>query len=323
MPSGSGVEWLVERGIGEERALLVEGDRIIGARLHWPGELLAGQVWTAKLTSKASGARRGTAVLSNGAEVLIDHLPAEATEGASLDIRITRAPVAERGRLKLAQARWIAADEPSAGDTSLQGREVRRFAADQWEDLWSAASCGQIGFAGGSLTFSITPAMTLIDVDGDLPPRELALAAIPAIAQGLHWFDLGGSIGIDFPTIAEKAQRKAVDEALGAVLADYPHERTAMNGFGFVQIVTRLEGPSLLHRFATSRVGMCVRMALRRGELAEGQGRVLLLSVHPALKARLKDEWLGELARRSGREVRIEIDPTLALEASQAQIVQQ
>ena len=104
-------------------------------------------------------------------------------------------------------------------------------------------------------------------------------------------------------------------------LADWPHERTAMNGFGFVQLVAQLDGPSLLHRFASSRTGMCARMALRIGERAEGHGAVLELRVHPALKAKLKPEWLDELARRTGKQVRIETDPGLALEAPSAQIL--
>lgn len=165
--------------------------------------------------------------------------------------------------------------------------------------------------------------MAVIDVDGDGNPRELSRAAIPAIARALQWFDLGGNIGIDFPTIEAKADRKAIDEALAEALAGWPHERTAMNGFGFVQLVARLEGPSLLQRFAASRTGMCARMALRAAEMAAGSGRVMLLSIHPALKAKLKPEWLDELARRTGKELRIETDPGLALEASQAQIVEQ
>ncbi|MBL0966559.1 MAG: ribonuclease, partial [Blastomonas sp.] len=147
--------------------------------------------------------------------------------------------------------------------------------------------------------------------------------AVPAVAQAIAWFDLGGSIGIDFPTLQTKEDRRAVDEALGAALADWPHERTAMNGFGFVQLVARLSGPSLLHRFARARLGMAARMALRRAELAAdaGTGRVLLLTVHPALKAKLKDAWLDELSRRAGRVLEIAVDPTLALEAVNTQLL--
>ena len=162
--------------------------------------------------------------------------------------------------------------------------------------------------------------MTLIDIDGDAGPRELSLAAIPAIAQALQWFDIGGSIGIDFPTIETKSDRKAVDDALGEALAHWAHERTAMNGFGFVQLIARLEGPSLLQRFATDRAAMCARMALRRAENLDGAGAIEL-NVHPAVKAQLKSQWTEELSRRTGKQVRITADPSLALEASFAQII--
>ena len=49
---------------------------------------------------------------------------------------------------------------------------------------------------------------------------------------------------------------------------------------------------------------------------------LLLLAVHPALKAKLKQPWLDELARRTGREVRVESDPGLAIEAAHAQLVE-
>jgi hypothetical protein len=96
-----------------------------------------------------------------------------------------------------------------------------------------------------------------------------------------------------------------------------------MNGFGFVQLVARLTGPSLLHRFAHHRLGMAARMALRRAELAAdaGTGRVLQLTVHPALKAKLKEVWLDELSRRTGRVLEIVVDPTLAIEGANAQLV--
>jgi hypothetical protein len=314
-------EWLIEDGIAETRALLVEGEQVLAARVQWPGGLVAGMRVPGRLTSKLKGTRRGVVVLDGGAEALVDHLPPDVTEGQMLTLVITRASLAERGRLKRAQARVAGADTADAPASLVDGRKVHRFPAGLWEEVWHSASSASLDFPGGEILVSVTPAMTLVDVDGIGPPRDVALAAVPAIARALAWFDLGGNIGIDFPTLSEKADRRAVDEALAAALADWPHERTAMNGFGFIQLVAKLEGPSLLHRFATSRTGMCARLALRVAERAEGHGAVLELRVHPALKAKLKPQWLDELARRTGRAVRIEADPGLALEAPSAQIL--
>ncbi len=312
-------EWLIEDGIGERRALLVEGDHVLAARVMWPGELTAGTRCAGQLTAKLKGTRRGVALLDHGAEALVDHLPPAVTEGQRLDLVITRAPLAERGRLKRAQARLAGAEAPAP--SFPEGRIVPCFAAGLWEEVWHAASSASLDFPGGEILVSVTPAMTLIDIDGIGEPRTLALAAVPAIARALDWFDCGGNIGIDFPTLAAKADRRAVDEALGAALDHWPHERTAMNGFGFVQLVARLEGPSLLHRFATSRTGMCARLALRLAERAEGHGPVTELRVHPALSAKLKPQWIDELRRRTGREVRIVTDPGLALEGPSAQVL--
>jgi hypothetical protein len=321
LPERTAPEWLIETGIGETRALLVEGEQVLAAKLQWPGELGAGARVTGKLTAKLKGTRRGVAALDNGSEALVDHLPRAATEGQTLDLVITRAPIAERGRLKRAQARATDDTGSSATPSWPEGRIVAHFPAGLWEDTWHAASSGSLDFPGGEILVSVTPAMIVIDIDGVGAPRDVALAAVPALARALAWFDLGGNIGIDFPTLAAKEDRRAVDTALSAALDGWPHERTAMNGFGFVQIVARLEGPSLLHRFATARTGMCARNALRVAERAEGHGPVLELRVHPALKAKLKPEWLAELAHRTGREVRVQTDPGLALEAPSAQIL--
>ena len=315
--------WLIEEGIGERRALLVEGESVLAAKVMWPGELAAGTRTTGKLTAKLKGTRRGVALLEGGTEALVDHLPASITEGQMRDLVITRAALAERGRLKRAQARVWAEDTPSPHSGWPEGRIVRHFPAGLWEEVWHAASAGSLDFPGGEVLVSVTPAMTVIDIDGTGAPRDVALAAIPAIAKALAWFDVGGNIGIDFPTLQTKEDRRAVDAAIDAALADWPHERTAMNGFGFVQLVARLAGPSLLHRFATARLGMAARMALRRAELAAegGAGRRLQLTVHPALQAKLKPAWIEELARRTGREVQVGCDPGLAIEAAHAQLL--
>ena len=315
-------EWLLEHGIGESRALLVEDERVVAARLDWPGESASGD-FTAKLVRRAKGSPRGLARLPDGLEINVSGLASDASEGRAIRVRITRAPIAERGRLKRAQAIHLRDGEPHAAAPPFlpDGRVVHAFPAGLWEEVWADAWSGEVAFSGGSLLLSPTPAMTLIDIDGDLPPRDLALAAAPAVGETIRRFDLGGSIGVDFPTVPEKAARRAVDEALGAALADWPHERTAMNGFGFVQLVARLEGPSLLHRLHLRRAEAAARMLLRRGEQAQGAGPRLLLRAHPAVIDRIAPEWREELARRSGRKVVIEGDPALALHAGHAQIL--
>ncbi|WP_156839385.1 Rne/Rng family ribonuclease [Novosphingobium aquimarinum] len=322
-------EWLIEEGIGEDRALLYEDGHAIAARVDWPGRLAPGLIAEATLVARVAGGSRGRAVFPGGEEALVDRLPREASEGAPLRLEIIRSAITERNRTKLAHSRPSNAPPRAAlrlrealDATGVTTRAVHRFPTADWDEIWADAWSGMIAFGGGTLDFSPTPAMTLVDVDGTLDPRALALAAVPAFAEAVLRFDLAGSVGIDFPTLAAKADRKLVDEALEAALSGWPHERTAMNGFGFVQIVSRLERPSLLHRIAANRIGAATRLLLRRAEdPALPPGR-LLLTCHPAIKARLRSDWLDALARRTGRAMEIVSDPGLAIDGGFAQAVQ-
>lgn len=315
-------EWLVEAGIGEERALLVESGEALAARLRWPGGLEAGLVEDAKLIHRNANSKRGTARFSSGEEALVDNLPHEASEGAVLRLVVTRAAMAERGRLKRAQARptqEAPGPAPSLAE-ELGARIVRRFPAGLWEDVLADASSGEATFPGGALTITPTPAMTMVDIDGTLPLRDLALASVEPLAAALARLDLAGSIGIDFPSLSDKNDRKQVDSALELALGDWPHERTSMNGFGFVQLVARLTRPSLLHLCARDPAGAAARLLLRQAELVEAPG-ALLLTCHPAVEAALRPEWLADLAKRTGRELRIVTQPALALTGAFAQAV--
>lgn len=319
-------ELYAEEGIGETRIIRVEHGRIALAWLDWHETLIGGSRVSARIVQRKRQDHRALAEADSGEAILLRNLPPDVSEGSTVTVEILRAPIREGRREKPAHGRLT--DQPVRRWTMLERmranghdvKTVRRFPVEGWDEVMAWASSGQVDFAGGSLILSPTPAMTLIDIDGHLPPLALALAAVPAIARALALLDLHGSIGIDFPTLATKDDRARVDQALAAALHDYPCERTAMNGFGFVQLVGRVDGPSVLHRFAASRTGACARMALRSVELLDGPG-VTLLTVHPALKAKLRPEWLAELERRTARPVRVEADPGLTLEAASAQIV--
>lgn len=318
-------EWLIEEGIGEHRAVRIEQGRIAAARVQWPGELVAGQVEDAVLIARAAGSSRGTARFANGEEALVDRLPPSASEGAAIRLMVTRAAIGERGRLKRAQARPSDAEPIAPTLAQVLTREghevrvVRRFPEGDWDELIAEAIACEIAFAGGALLFAQTPAMLVVDVDGTLPARELSLAALRPLAEALGRFDLGGAIAIDFPSLNGKEDRRTIDQTIEYLLIGWPHERTAMNGFGLVQLVARLDRPSLLHRASRQRAALAARLLLRRAEGLEGAG-ALLLAGHPALEAQLAP-WLDELARRAGRDVRWESRPALAIEAPQAQLV--
>lgn len=317
----------MEEGIGEQRAVLWQAGAIGGARLHWPDRLAAGQVAEAVLARRLPKSSIGIARLASGVEAFASHLPRQITEGASIRIEITREAMAERGRFKRAQARWT--DAPAGPVPSLaqalrdEGhdvREVPRFPAEvAWDELLAEAREGSVEFSGGTLLIALTPAMTLIDVDADYP-ESVYHNALPALAGALRRFDIGGNIGVDFPSVKDKGDRRAIDERLGKCLEGWPHERTAINGFGFVQIVARLQRPSLLQRLALYPAGAAARQLLRRAEGLNGSG-MIELSAHPAVFTQMREEWLAELRRRSGRDVTTRPDPALAIEAPHAQLV--
>lgn len=322
-------EWLVEEGIGEHRAIRIEGGDIAEARVHWPGGLVAGQVEDAKLVVRRAGTPRGAALFASGERAHVDGLAASTTEGSTIRLEVTRTKIWEAGRTKLAQCRpteqapraalGLAAQLRAEGNVA---RVVRRFPDEAaWPELWSEVDSQQVEFASGSLRFFPTPAMLLVDVDGDDDPAALARSAVAPLARTLRRWDIGGNIGIDFPTIDSKAARRQVDDALSRALADWPHERTAMNGFGFVQIVSRLERPSFLGRIWHDRAGAKARALLREAEGLAGPGDILVSCVDWVAKA-MKPEWIAELGRRTGRRVRLEIDPDrLDIEACFTQLV--
>lgn len=293
----------------------------MAARIDWPGRLSSGWVIDAELIARTAGAPRGTARADSGEEILVDRLPSDASEGARLRIEITRAALNGPGRFKRAQGRPTALlpAQPSLAER-LPARTVRRFPGSDWDELIDDALSGEIGFRGGTLLFAPTAAMTTVDIDGTLPPRELALAAIPELALSLRRLDAGGSIAVDFPTLTAKADRRAVDDALLAALADWPHERTAMNGFGLVQLVARLERASLLQLAAWQRPALVRNRLFRRAELLEGAGTISL-TLHPRLARSIAPEHLATLERRTGRRVMMHELPSVALDAPHAQII--
>ena len=305
-------EWLVEHGIGETRAALIDNGEIVEARVMLDGVARAGAVLEARLEQSGVPA----IAVADGEQYLLPKGAPGITQGAALRIEVTREaiPGAEPWKRPLAKA----SNAPVAMAPRIDGREAPFPADAGWDDLVEQARSGMVDFPGGALRISPTPAMTLVDVDGTLPPpAELAVAGAAAAARAIRRLDIGGSIGIDLPTIAGKAPRLAAAAAIDAHLPQ-PFERTAVNGFGFVQIVRPRSRASLLEIWR-DRASAEARDLLRRAALSGSGAR--RLAAHPAVIAVLETRpaWLDALARQLGGAVTLRADPGLAMSGGHAE----
>lgn len=311
-------EWLYEAGIGEARAALVEGDHILKARIELAGALRVGTVAEARLVE--STGRQGHVTLAQGGEALLDGVPAGLSTGRSLLVTIMRDAIPEPGRAKLARAVPAAEGAQAAlgpdlleriTETGLPVRHLHAHEPDAleaagWSEILDEAETGEIGFAGGALRMSPTPAMTLFDVDGSGAIDALAVAAATAVARAIVRHDIGGSIGVDFPSVQGKEARAAVAAAIDAALPQ-PFERTALNGFGFLQIVRRRARVSLPELLRADPVGAVARAALRHIERTPpGARHVHRLPERVRARIEAHPDWLAELARRVGAPVTLE-----------------
>ena len=308
-------EWLHEEGIGEARAILVEDGEILEAMILLPG-LRAGAVVEAKLVSNA-----GLAALPDGGEAVVEPLP-RVSEGALFRAEVLREGIPEAGRPKPPKLKPT--DQPAGAGPALPGRSAPRTGPDPfesagWSELLEEALTGEIPFPGGALRMSLTPAMTLFDVDGSLPPEALAGAGAAAAARAVRRLGIGGSIGIDLPTLP-KDRRQAAASIVDALLPQ-PFERTAVNGFGFLQIVRRRLRASIPEILRADPAAAAARALLRRAERLQGR-----VAIHAAprviLQLKARPAWLAELARRTGGDAALLPNPGLAISAGHVQNVQ-
>jgi hypothetical protein len=307
--------------------VLIDGGEIVEARIAVEGFARSGSIIQARLVGTGAGGRNAVARDADGNEYLLPGGAPSHSEGATLRIEVTREQVLGKELWKRPLAR--VANEPTcvaeAGTIGPHGREVQFPAAfDElanvgWIDLLDEARTGIVRFGGGELNLTATPAMTLIDVDGWSPPDELAVGGAARAAQAIRRLDIGGSIGIDLPTTSGKAARLAAAAAIDKHLPQR-FERTAVNGFGFVQIVRARTRASLVE-LAGDRPAFEARALLRR--LAFEPPGEKRLVCHPAVAAVLqaRPPWLDALARQVGGAVSLREEQGLPMSGAYAESV--
>jgi hypothetical protein len=316
-------EWIFEAGIGEDRAALIEDGEIVEMLIdRHDGRPREGAIMQARLISRVPNSDRSIlSLIGHGGKEAVGRIPARFSEGEQLLFVIVREAIPERGNPKPPVVKPAEAGEVSDGPSlatrlrstghpvlQLLPHTPDRLEALGWSDRLVEAESGLIPFDGGLLRMSLTPAMTLFDVDGGMAPDDLSVAGAAASARATRLFDIGGSIGIDLPVSQAgggKVARQAAAERVDALLPQ-PFERTAVNGFGFLQIVRRRARASIPELLQSDPVTAAALALLRRAERASGRG-ALTLSGSPAVIGRIAREegWQEDLARRRGAIVHL------------------
>jgi len=302
-------EWLIEPGIGETRAALIEGNEILEARIRRDGVIPAGTILEAKLVAVAPR----VVVEAGGETFLLPRGVSGVSEGRTLFVEVTREAIGGEEAWKRGLAR-LTSEAPRAAPPVAEGREAP---ISDWDELLEEARSGIVSFNGGELRIEPTAAMTMIDVDGWLVPAQLAQVAAWAVGRAISRLDIGGSIGIDFPTLGDRQARREVDQ----VLEDYlpkPSERTAINGFGFVQVVRPRPRASLIE-LAQDGASFEARALLRR-TAAERPGEKRLVANPAVIRVLQKHPtWLDQLAKRLGGNIGLRPDAALPMSGGYAE----
>ena len=186
-----------------------------------------------------------------------------------------------------------------------------------FETLIEQAVTGDFPIEGGSLSIERTRAMSMIDADGTGDALALNWAAAREIPRLLRLLDIGGPVGIDFVSMRGRAERLEIDTALAEACAVLgTHERTAINGFGFAQIIRPRTGPSvpeMLCGTTQGRLSLESRAIALLREAGRSQGTGPRRLVAPPEIIGLIRAWPEEIAAlQSSLGVQIELvpDPT-------------
>jgi hypothetical protein len=305
---------------GETRAVLFEGGVAVELHIFREGHAVIGSVIEARIVGKQSG--RAFLQLATGEEAIISPAPSK-PEGQSVRVEITRARISEPGETKLATARLTDAAPVTAGVEEWQAALIQRVdgaiaAGADFDDHFDIAQSGRADLDGATVWFERTKAGLVFDVDGNGDPFAINCAAAAGIARLLRLFQIGGAVMIDFVGMANKVARLAVADAFDSASTADPRafERTAINGYGLMQVIRAKSGPSILDTlFGTRRVSLCdetlILALLRAASRSQGAGVRRCLTT-PALAAQLAlPHWqplIAQAARQAGAPIEIVAD---------------
>jgi ribonuclease G len=328
------MEIVHDDGSGERRVGVFEGDVLVELHLHRSHGFMWGETGTAQIKSKSSSTH--FLKTSDGRDILLRDQVREPV-GASLAFRISREAIAEPGLLKMAEARRFAEGDAERSPDGLWSARFPKMRAgpaqiSAMSDALSSALLGTAQAGDALISYQRTKAGLVFDIDGEGSPPAINLAAAREIARLLRLYQVGGMVMIDFVSVNSKEERLnialAFDEASAA--DERRFERSAINGFGLMQVVRPRPRPSVLDiLFGTHIQSVCdetqALWLLRAAATEPGIG-ARTITARPSVALWLSrasaKPLIEEVEKATGAPLSIIADPQLAgyghVHASQA-----
>lgn len=241
---------------GERRAAFVEHGNIMEIHIQRDALWALGECGAGRIDRKTPS---GAYVIADDNSELLLRGKMGLPEGARIMFEVTREAIAEPGRHKPPEIILReGVHETLMGKDALWdarmaslGQSVTNASIAEGFDV---AIAGQSQIGDVTISFQRTKAGLVFDIDGIGDAFAINMIAATEIARLLRLYQVGAMVLIDFVSMESKAQRTQVAEAFDAAsLADpRPFERTAINGYGMMQVVRARPRPSILdHLFGT------------------------------------------------------------------------
>jgi ribonuclease G len=246
---------------GERRAALVVNNEIVEIHIQRDLHPILGMVGAGRIDRQTP---TGSYVIGdNGFEVLVRANTGK-TDGAPILFQITRESIAEPGRVKPAEGREIADALPMTDVNSLWADRLQNLDISgaapiikPFGESFDRAMAGSSRIGDVTVHFQRTKAGLVFDVDGIGDPFAINAAAAREIARLLRLYQIGGMAIVDFVAVDSKSRRQDIADIFDA--ASVPDgrafERSAINGFGLMQIVRSRPRPSVLDQLFGARIG--------------------------------------------------------------------
>ncbi len=305
---------------GERRAAFVEAGKIVEIHMQRDAHWVLGECGMGRVDRRTPA---GAYIVTDDGSELLLRSKNGAAEGTRLAFEVTREAIAEPGRVKLPEVmlRDALPDRQLSKDSLWQQRLAAfdtPVATQAFDEGFDTAIAGYSQVGDIIISFQRTKAGLVFDVDGIGDAFTINRIAAAEIARLLRLYQVGAMVMIDFVSMEAKIQRADIASIFdtASALDSRPFERTAINGYGLMQVVRARPRPSVLdHLFGTRIAALSdetqAYWLLRSAARSSGFG-LRTITARPAVAHLLSSErWQplrAECARLAGAGVEVVAD---------------